>query len=119
MTDVVIAIIVAAGIPSAVVGLLVWNFQRKITRLEKEKEEVEKKRIAEQERKEQDRERLMIYLLENSNAAIALSMATAKAVQRIPDAHCNGDMHKALEHADSVRHKHKDFLIERGIHSIM
>ena len=42
-------------------------------------------------------------------SAIALAEATAKAVQRIPDAKCNGDMHAALEYAQKVKHEQKDF----------
>ena len=43
--------------------------------------------------------------------------STARAVQRIPDAHCNGDMHAALEYAVSIKHKQRDFLSEQGVHS--
>lgn len=41
--------------------------------------------------------------------------AIAKAVQRIPDAHCNGDMTAALEQMKEIQAKEKQFLIERGI----
>ena len=61
----------------------------------------------------------MRKLIEGSWAAIALGEATAKAMQRIPDAHCNGDMHAALDYAAKVKHKQKEFLAERGIHSIL
>jgi hypothetical protein len=37
-------------------------------------------------------------------------MATAKAVGRIPDANCNGDMHKALEEAEQAQKESNDFL---------
>ena len=49
---------------------------------------------------------------------IALGEATARAVQRIPDAHCNGDMHAALDYAAKVKHEQKDFLTRQGIESI-
>ena len=42
----------------------------------------------------------------------------AVAVQRIPDAHCNGDMHAALEYARKVKHAQKDFLTEQGVKAI-
>lgn len=51
-------------------------------------------------------------------AAIALGEATAKAVQRIPDANCNGDMHDALNYAANIKHKQKDFLTKQGIHAL-
>ena len=47
-----------------------------------------------------------------------LGEATARAVQRIPDANCNGDMHQALDYVANVQRKQKDFLMELGIHSI-
>lgn len=41
--------------------------------------------------------------------------AIARAVQRIPDAQCNGDMKTALEQMQEIQAKEKQFLIERGI----
>ena len=52
------------------------------------------------------------------NGAIALAEATARAVQRIPDAHCNGDMHKALNYAEKVKHEQKNLLTGLGIHAL-
>ena len=49
---------------------------------------------------------------------MALSEATARAVQRIPDAHCNGDMHAALEYATKIKHEQKDFLHEQAVHGL-
>lgn len=46
------------------------------------------------------------------------AFAAAVAVQRIPDAHCNGDMHAALEYARKVKHAQKDFLTEQGVKAI-
>ena len=57
-------------------------------------------------------------LLKSTSAAIALGEATAKAVQRIPDAHCNGDMRAALEYAANVKHQQKDFLTSVGVHAM-
>lgn len=108
MTDVILAVAAAAGIPSAVVGFLVWSMQRKIVKQEQAREA-----------KERDREELEICLIESVNATMALSEATAKAVQRIPDAHCNGDMHAALAYEEGVKHKQRDFLMKKGVHSIL
>ena len=52
-------------------------------------------------------------------SAIWAAHATAKAVQRIPDAHCNGDMHDALNYAIKIKHKQKDFLTRMGIASVV
>lgn len=118
--------IVLDWLPTAVLGLCLWLLQRKIDRAAKKKDEAEKERMAaekaaekkrqEAERKrEQLKEQQELFLVKGVNAALAVCEATAKAVQRIPDAHCNGDMHKALDYADKVKHDHKDFLIEQGI----
>lgn len=40
------------------------------------------------------------------------------AVQQIPDAHCNGDMHAALDYAQQVKHEKKDFLNGQALHII-
>lgn len=68
--------------------------------------------------REKAREKIMVQLINSSNAAIALAEATARAVQRIPDAHCNGDMHKALDYADKIKHSIRDELTQQGIHAI-
>ena len=77
------------------------------------------KRDAERERREDEkdkaREEMSITILDATNAAIALGEATAKAVQRIPDAHCNGDMHDALDYARIVKHRQRDFLTKSGV----
>ena len=65
--------------------------------------------------REEAREEMSIVTLEATTAAIALGEATARAVQRIPDAHCNGDMHKALEYASEVKHRQQNFLLKKGV----
>ena len=72
-------------------------------------------------RDEQDKSQkdLIVLLVQSTNASIALGEATARAVQRIPDAHCNGDMHTALEYATSVKHKQKDFLTKQGVDALL
>ena len=78
------------------------------------------KQEKEEARKREDaREELELNLVEGMNAALALSEATAKAVQRIPDANCNGDMHAALAYAEEVKHKQRDFLAKQGIRAIV
>lgn len=78
------------------------------------------KQEKEEARKREDaREELELNLVEGMNAALALSEATAKAVQRIPDANCNGDMHAALTYAEEVKHKQRDFLAKQGIRAIV
>ncbi len=111
-------LILIAGIPTALTGFFFWLLQRKITKQDKAREQAETERERRAEAREANREKMETLLLQSTSAAIALGEATAKAVQRIPDAHCNGDMHAALEYATAVKHKQKDFLTSLGIHAL-
>lgn len=113
------AFFAAMGIPGTIFGFLVWNFQRKITNRDKQREKEEDAARKNAEEKERDREQLELFLIQSTTAAIALGEATAKAVQRIPDAHCNGDMTKALEYATKAKHEQKDFLTKKGIQALI
>ena len=87
----VLAFVAAMGIPSAIMGLIIWRLERRIDKREKEQ--------AAQEQGQKD-----LFVL---------------VVQRIPDAHCNGDMHDALDYAADIKHKQKDFLTRQGVSSLM
>lgn len=97
----------AMGIPTAITGLLVWWLKRHIDKRDKHAEE-----------REQNTERLMLMIMQTSRANNVLAEATAKAVQRIPDAHCNGDMTAALELANKIQKEEQQFLIDQGIKHI-
>ena len=99
--------IVAMSIPSAITGFCFWILERKMEKREKKRE-----------RKEEIREKQEFLMVKSIGAALALGEATAEAVARIPDAHCNGDMHKALEYAREIKHEQKDFLTKQGIEAI-
>ena len=101
------AIIIAAGIPSALLGLLIWQFKRKIEH-----------RDAIREERERNLEHLMLMMMQTTRANNVLAVATARAVQRIPDAQCNGDMTSALEEAAKIQAAEKDFLVEQGVKHI-
>ena len=113
------AFILALGIPSALTGFRVWNFERKIAKREAKREKEQEERHKKEAEREKAREELQILTIQGVSAAIALGEATAKAVQRIPDAHCNGDMHDALNYAIKIKHKQKDFLTRMGIASVV
>lgn len=68
--------------------------------------------------REKNKEQLEFMNVQATWAAIALAEATARAVQRIPDAKCNGDMHAALEYAEKVKRDQKDYLAKQGIHAL-
>ena len=118
------------GIPTAVTAFCFWLIERRIQKRDKKKEAEEAKKAAAEkeaaEKKEREeaareaaREQLQLLVIQTTNASIALAEATAKAVQRIPDANCNGDMHAALDYAARVKHDQKDFLTKLGIQSIL
>ena len=100
-----LAFIAAMGIPSAIMGLVVWRLKGRIE-------------VAQAERTKAQQD-LFLIIVQSTRASIALGEATAKAVQRIPDAHCNGDMHSALEYATSIKHKQKEFLDKQGISALL
>lgn len=111
-------ILLAMGIPTAVTGLLVWWLKRTIDKRDKESECRAKKAEAKAEEREKNTERLMLMIMQTSRATNVLAEATAKAVQRIPDAHCNGDMTDALAKASEIQKEEQQFLIDQGIKHI-
>lgn len=100
-------ILILLGVPTAITGLLVWWLKRHID-----------KREAKSEEREKNTERLMLMIMQTSRANNVLAVATAKAVQRIPDAHCNGDMTAALEQADKIQKEEQQFLFDQGLKNI-
>lgn len=100
-------IILAMGIPSAIFGLVIWWFKRYIDKRELKAEEREK-----------NTENLILLIMQEIRANNVLAEATAKAVQRIPDAHCNGDMTSALERASRIKKEEEKFMLDQGIKHI-
>lgn len=92
---------------SAASAIFIFLAERKIDKKAKKADE-----------RDENNQRFFLILLKMSNATIALAESTAKAVQRIPDAHCNGDMHAALKYAQKMKHETKDFIIEKGVERI-
>ena len=111
-------IFVAFGIPSAIMSIFAGVLTRKIDKHQKSIEAAAEARRAAAAEKEKKNEEFLLIMLQSTRAAVVLSEATAKAVQRIPDAHCNGDMHSALEYAADRKKKEKDFLLKLGVHSL-
>ena len=95
------------GLPTAITAFCFWLLQQRITKRDKAQEE-----------RERAREKNEVLIIKGVGAAIALGEATAQAVQRIPDAHCNGDMHAALEYARKVKHEHKEFMTEQSVQAL-
>lgn len=100
-------LLLAMSIPSAITGFCFWILERKLMKRQKA-----------EEKKDEARQQNEAIVIEGVMAAITLGEATAKAVQRIPDAHCNGDMHEALSYATKIKNKHRDFIREQGIEAL-
>lgn len=110
--------LIAMGVPTAITGLLVWYLKRQIDKKDKKNEEREEKLRKAAEEKEKNTETLMLMIMQTSRATNVLAEATAKAVQRIPDARCNGDMTEALARAAKIQKEEQQFLIDQGIKRI-
>lgn len=111
-------IILAASIPSAITGFCFWMLERKIKMKDDLDRGEREKRQKEIDQRDEQRRRYETCQLNMVMAAIALSEATAKAVQRIPDAHCNGDMTAALDYTEKIKGEQKDFLRKLAIENI-
>ena len=103
----IIAFIAAMGIPSAITGLAVGWLKKQMD-----------KRDARNEERQKDIEKMILFTAQNSRATYTVAEATAKAVQRIPDAHCNGDMTEALQRAKKLQMEEQQFLIDQGVKRI-
>lgn len=96
--------LLTAAIPSLISGVGLYLITKK---LNKHKEDRDKK--------EQDRIQSEIHMMDTVIATAECTRAIAKAVQRIPDAHCNGDMHTALADMDRTLRDHRKFLRDKSI----
>lgn len=102
-----IAFVAAMGIPSAITGVAVWWLKKQMDKRDEKLEE-----------KERSTERMILLIAQNSRATYTVAEATARAVQRIPEAHCNGDMTAALEQAKKFQMEEQQFLIDQGVKRI-
>jgi hypothetical protein len=100
----ILEILILFGIPTAITGLGVWWFKRRVEQSEKKSQE-----------QQQNIEALIMMIVQSSKANQIGITAIAKAVQRIPDAHCNGDMTAALAEMEKIQQQEKQFLINKGI----
>lgn len=108
----------AFGVPTAITGLCVWFLKRSIDSRDKKREKDQAERDKRAEEREKNTEKLMLYIMQTSRATNVLAEATARAVQRIPDAKCNGDMTEALRRAEEIQKEEQQFLIDQGVKHI-
>ena len=97
-------LIAVFGIPSAITGIGIWWIKRRIEKNE-----------AKQKEHEANLEALVLMMMQSTRANNVGIVAIARAVQRIPDAKCNGDMTKALEQMDMIQKKEQQFVLDKGI----
>lgn len=97
-------LILLFGIPSAITGLGVWWFKRRI-------EQNEKKQLEQQH----NLEALVLMMMESTRANTKLCVAIGEAVR---DGTCNGNMSSALETVNKVQEKEKRFLLDLGVKHI-
>ena len=95
------------GVIAGIVSLLFRRFEKRLDKREKAREEKEEAKL------EHD-----MLTLKMTFASLSLAEATAEAVQRIPDAHCNGDMHTALEKAREAKDEYRSFEMEQTARSL-
>ena len=103
-----IEILILFAIPSSVSGLFFWWVKKKIDQQEERQLEREK-----------NQQELMIMLMNSTKANSIGIQAVARAVQRIPEAHANGDIDSAIEEMDSLQKREDSFLTEQGIKHII
>lgn len=119
MTEAIICAIIA-GVTAITVGFIDYLSQRKTK--QDIKNELERNKTERQKReqdKENSRKDFELKVIKGLMASITLSEATAKAVQRIPDANCNGDMTDALKEEGEVKNEIRAFLTQHGVDNII
>ena len=96
------------AIPSSITGLFVWWVKKKLDQQEERQLEREK-----------NQEKLMVMMMNSTKANSIGIQAVARAVQRIPDAHANGDIDSAIEEMNQLQKEEDNFLTEQGVKHIL
>ena len=101
----IVELILLFGIPSAITGLGVWWFKRKVEQTEKKNQE-----------QQHNLEALVLMMMETTRANTKLCVAIGEAVR---DGTCNGNMSRALETVEKVQEKETRFLLDLGVKHII
>lgn len=112
-------LLISTGVTSALIGFCFWLLEKRISEHAEKEQEERTARQKQIDEKEKNREQLQYAMLKAIDGSLALSEATAKAVQRIPDAKCNGDMHSALEYELKSKHDLENFLTRQGVNHVV
>lgn len=111
-------LIAACGIPAALTKHWFWRLEKNIQDKEKEDKKEREARQKQIDERENSRKEFDLMMIEGINSAIVVTEATAKAVQRIPDAHCNGDMTSALQVTKDYKAKQKSFIRRQAVENL-
>lgn len=101
MDNQVWTVLLAFGVPSTALGLVIWYIKSMITKNQKRQEEHDK-----------NLESLVLMMLHSTRANTILCKATAEAVR---DGHCNGNMSEAMRIVDKTATAEKEFLLDKSI----
>ena len=96
------------AIPSSITGLFVWWVKKKLDQQEERQLEREK-----------NQEQLMVMMMNSTKANSIGIQAVARAVQRMPEAHANGDIDSAIEEMNNLQKEEDNFLTEQGVKHIL
>ena len=118
LSSLIFAFVAAASIPSAITGFCFWLLQRKITKRDEKDKAEREARQKQVDKLEAARQKNQLYIIKQLSACTSLAFATARAVQRLPDAHCNGDMDSALAYAQKIKGEARDFLDAQAVDAI-
>ena len=100
----ILQIILTFGIPSAITGFAIWWIKRRIDRSEAKSKE-----------QDENLEALVLMMMQTTRANTVGITAIARAIQRIPDAHRNGDMTEALAQMNAIQKKEQQFVLDKGV----
>lgn len=103
--NIIVAILVSAGIPSALFGFAIRRFEKKLEKSEKEKAE-----------NEDCKQEMNILLIRSVMASISLGEAAAIALKK---GKTNGETEAALNYSREIKSDIENFLIEQGTKKIL
>ncbi len=95
--------VLCALIPSVVSGLGLWAIEKSMNKRENKAAQQDANHIKNEK-----------FILKTLIATAEATEAIAKAIQRVPDAHCNGDMKAAIAKVDKALSEQRSFLQEKA-----
>lgn len=94
----------ALALIAAIAGVMIKKMQKRIDAAEEE-----------QKQRDKDHQKILFLLIQMSWAEAALSEANAIAIE---SGRCNGEMKKALEYMQEVKHEQKETITKLGLKEI-